>query len=1102
MFKEKQNKGDFSGELKRLVEAAKNGDFDFTLNSDGFSHEDKKNILLINDAIRKYGEATDYDLMKYRLTSDALGIALWDMDVVSSDPINPDNTFTWSQEFRHMLGFSDEHDFPNVTHSWSDRLHPEDKERTLEAFAAHLNDYTGKTPYDIEYRLMRKDGVYRYYHAFGTTQRGKKGVPLRVAGALRDIDEKKQMHERLMLMLDTSPLCAQIWDRTYNTIDCNEAAIKLYGFSGKQEYRNNFLRCCSPEFQPEGQRSVEKIIGYVYQAFSEGYCRFDWMHKMPYDDTPIPAEVILVRAKYESDDVVIGYTRDMREHHKLLKTINELTSEPLNYDMDSFEDNLLKAISTVAATVYFDSIFIWKNTESQETPQYTKILEWSSEFRKEQEIASCAPDPFYSDWYYKLSANKCVSGIVRKFTMAERENLQAHKIVSVIVIPVFIYNKFWGFVSFGDCRRERVFSLSEEAILRTVSFLFANSVLRNEMTLRLLNATEEALAASQAKSTFLANMSHEIRTPMNAILGTTDILMMQSGLSQESEEGLDQIHSSCDLLLGIINDILDFSKIEAGKMDIMPAEYIIASLINDSVHLNMMKIDSKPIEFELQVDENIPSRLIGDALRIKQILNNLLSNAFKYTETGKITLSVACESKDAENVIIVFIVSDTGYGMTEEQLGKLYEEYSRFDLEAHTIEGTGLGLAITQYLIRHMDGNIEAESEPGVGSRFIVRLPQKIVDKNVIGKELAENLKQFRRNFVPNMQRSQITRDPMPYGKILIVDDVETNLYVAMGLLKPYMLQMETVMRGRDAVGKIKSGKVYDIVFMDHMMPEMDGMEATKRIRDWESEQNEGLPQDQHKHTTIVALTANAVVGQAEIFLQNGFDEFISKPIDIRQLNFILNKFIRDRQPPEVIEAAYKQTRQQMSEIAANDYRQQKDILLLESFIRDARKTIVFMERLGSIENWQQNEEDLRKFTVFVHGMKSSLRNIGETVISELAYKLEMGGREGNTFLIKEFFPGFLNELRALLENLEEELKTDSDDEDPGDLLEKLLVIARQCDEYNRKGILDIITGIEKCTKETKEILNIIKENVLHSDFDEAKSAVNDFLNVKGVPTK
>jgi len=347
------------------------------------------------------------------------------------------------------------------------------------------------------------------------------------------------------------------------------------------------------------------------------------------------------------------------------------------------------------------------------------------------------------------------------------------------------------------------------------------------------------------------------------------------------------------MLLSIINDLLDFSKIEAGKMDILPSKYDMASLISDSVQLNMMRSCEKPIEFELHVDENVPARLIGDELRLKQILNNLLSNAYKYTDSGKITLSLVSEAwPDGDGITLVIIVKDSGRGMTKEQLNKLFDKYSRFDENiGNHVEGTGLGLAITQNLVNLMNGGISVESEPGIGSSFVIRLPQRTAGSMVLGDAVARSLEQFRTNYVSRKARGPIIRDPMPYGRVLVVDDIETNLYVAVGLLKPYGLYIETATSGEEVIDLIKKGKTFDIIFMDHMMPGIDGVEATQVLR------KSGYTKP------IIALSANAVSGQADIFLQNGFDEFISKPIDIRQLNTILNRFVRDIQSPEVIEA-------------------------------------------------------------------------------------------------------------------------------------------------------------------------------------------------------
>jgi len=417
---------------------------------------------------------------------------------------------------------------------------------------------------------------------------------------------------------------------------------------------------------------------------------------------------------------------------------------------------------------------------------------------------------------------------------------------------------------------------------------------------RITNSKKKVEEENKQKSDFLAKMSHEIRTPISAILGITEIQLQDQTLREDLREALGRIYNSGDLLRGIINDILDFSKIEAGKMELVPVKYYVSSMINDIVQLNKIQNENKPIEFKLEVDESLPAELIGDELRIKQIMNNLLSNAFKYTDKGEVSLSVTAEQARgglSTNATIVFKVSDTGQGMTPEQIQKVFNEYSRFNMEVNrTKQGTGLGMNITRNLVQMMDGSISVKSAPGKGTEVIVKLPQRAEGSGiVIGRKMAETLQQFKMNSAAQTEKAQITYDPMPYGSVLIVDDVETNLYVAKGLLAPYKLSIETAESGFEAIDKVKDGGVYDIIFMDHMMPKMDGIEATKILREMGYKGN------------IIALTANALVGQAEMFMNNGFDGFISKPIDVRQLNAALNKMIRDKQPFEVIDAARKQ---------------------------------------------------------------------------------------------------------------------------------------------------------------------------------------------------
>jgi len=624
---------------------------------------------------------------------------------------------------------------------------------------------------------------------------------------------------------------------------------------------------------------------------------------------------------------------------------------------------------------------------------------------------------------------------------------------------------------------------------------------------------EEAEAANKAKSAFLSTMSHEIRTPMNAILGISEIHLQNEALDPTIREALDKIYSSGDLLLSIINDILDLSKIEAEKLELNVSNYEVASLISDAAQLNMMRIGSKPLEFELNVNEKMPAQMLGDELRIKQVLNNLLSNAFKYTASGFVKLNIdAEEGKKNDELNLVIVVSDSGQGMSKEQLSRLFDEYSRFNQAANSAtEGTGLGMSIARKLINLMKGDINVESEPGKGTVFTVRLAQGKCQCDELGKDVADNLRQFRSHSRAFMRRVQISREPMPYGSILVVDDVEANIYVARGLLAPYYLKVDSVMSGADAINKVKSGEIYDVLFMDHMMPEMDGIEATKIIRSCGYK------------APIIALTANAVSGQADMFLQSGFDDFISKPIDIRHLNTILNKYVRDKQSQAVIDSARLQMAAAVSAQLSGGEDDPGENKLQFRLLRENIDGLDIVKGLHRFEGDAEfylkvlhaytssiksafdiirnvNKENIVNYKIKVHGIKGTSLDICATKIGERAALLEKAAAAGDLDYINEHNASFLenitefvvkiDEMLALMEAVNPRPVKDKPD---AELLKKLL---EACKKYNMDRADEAMTEIEKFQYESDNgLVEWLRENIDIVNFEEAAVKINEMLD-------
>ena len=627
---------------------------------------------------------------------------------------------------------------------------------------------------------------------------------------------------------------------------------------------------------------------------------------------------------------------------------------------------------------------------------------------------------------------------------------------------------------------------------------------------RLGELSETALAASDAKTKFLANMSHEMRTPLNAVIGLSELTLHTGGMNAEAEENIKKVHNAGAALLNLINDILDISKIEAGKIELVQVDYDIPSVINDAVTQSIIRMGEKPIRFILNIDENMPSRLFGDELRIKQILNNLLSNAFKYTREGTVELNVKSETSGDGLLWLTASVIDTGIGMRPENMKSLFTDYTQMDAMANRkIEGTGLGLSITKKMTEMMGGSISVESEFGKGSVFTAKLPQKIVNSAPIGMEVVNNLKNFQYSDSKRDLRLRLSRVSLPYAKVLVVDDIAANLDVARGMMKPYDMQIDCVTSGREAIDAVRGEKTrYNAIFMDHMMPDMDGIEATRIIR-------EEIGTEYAKTVPIIALTANAITGNDEMFLKHGFQDFVFKPIEIQRLDAVIKRWVRNKDLEKAFAAQQPGDKRGgkdrrcgadrrsgydrrifAEKIAGLDMRKglarfsgdmNSYIQILRSFTSNTR---LLAETLRDV-----NEAGLENYTINVHGMKSSCRGIGADAAGFMAEELEQAGKRGDLDFITANNPALLETVAKLITDIENALASvdgnsatkGSDkpkkDRPDAETLSKLLAA---CKNYKTEDIDAFMEEIERFEYESDGgLAKWLRENVDQMNYSE-----------------
>ena len=711
--------------------------------------------------------------------------------------------------------------------------------------------------------------------------------------AMRIVDSNNLMK----LMLDAMPIICYIWDRNHALIESNTMGISFFNFKSKEELIKRFGEV-NPDFQSGGVRSSELFASNLKTAFTDGEIIFEWIHRMPETGELVPVEVRLIRILYDGKYVVASYLRDVREQRQmineiehrghLLYTVNSAANILLQSEPKEFENSLMRSLSMMSKAVDVERVFIWEYKTDADENYFTQLYEWRGDANnfKKQNILICLPENF-SDFETRLNRGLCISGNTRDLAKDTAVALGFENSRSYLVIPVLTKGMLWGIVGFGDMRKERRFSESDESILRSGGLLVANAIMRYEMTQNLTTtlsetvrlhqqleiALQEAQSASQAKSRFLSFMSHEMRTPMNAIIGMST-LGREAEHIERKDYSFDKIVSASNHLLGVINDVLDMSKIEAGMLTLTNEPFNINSMLEQVMTVTQFRFEEKNQSVSLYIDPKVPEFIIADDHRLVQVLTNLLSNAIKFTPDHKeITIQVHLMEKTNCRCILRFDMIDQGIGLSKEQQGLLFKSFVQ--AEASTTRkygGTGLGLAISKHIVEMMGGKIWIESELNEGATFSFTIKCCLPDADVIkAMQTVEKRTSEALSFIGRT--------------LLLAEDVEINREIIISMLDETGIEITCAENGLEALNFFsESPERFDMVLMDVHMPVMDGYEATSKIR--------ALPHPAAAQVPIVAMTANVFREDIEKCLDVGMSAHLGKPLNFDTVRDTLKRYL------------------------------------------------------------------------------------------------------------------------------------------------------------------------------------------------------------------